>query len=258
MYFFPFLFRNIWFNTKIQIKYKLKNEVRKANEKTSFFLTLCILFTVVAVNAITTLKDPSRLEPVYQVEGSEAVVFFTFNVLWEKEHLYYILDILDEYDIRAVFFITGEWLERNPLEAKTIIENGHELGNNTYSGARLLTMPEEEIVGEIKKFNSLSRELLGFYPLFFRPPYGEYNTRIIRIAAEQDCVTLLWSINVLMLSNIEKELIMSRLEERFHNGAILLFHTAHPVTAEILPDIIKFIKWKGYSIGAPEEILELR
>jgi peptidoglycan/xylan/chitin deacetylase (PgdA/CDA1 family) len=204
------------------------------------------------------LKEPNRPEAIYQVEGSEASVFFTFNVLWEKEHLCYILDILDEHDIRAIFFITGEWLERNPLEAKKIIENGHELGNSTYSGARLLTMPEEEIVAEIKQFNGLCRELLGFYPLFFRPPFGEYNAGTVRIAAEQDCVTLLWSINVLMLSNIEKELIISRLEERLHNGAILLFHTVHPGTAEILPDIIEFIKWKGYSIGTPEEISELR
>ena len=68
------------------------------------------------------MKEPNRPEAIYQVEGSEASVFFTFNVLWEKEHLCYILDILDEHDIRAIFFITGEWLERNPLEAKKIVE----------------------------------------------------------------------------------------------------------------------------------------
>lgn len=190
------------------------------------------------------------------MEGSGAVVFFTFNVLWEKEHLPVILDILDENDIRAVFFITGEWLKRNPHEAKAILEKGHELGNYTYSRAKLLTMPEEKVAEEIKSFNTLSRELLGFHPLLFRPPYGEYNTRIIRIAGEQDCITLLWSINLGMLSDTEKEYTFSRLEERLHDGAVLLFHTAYPGIAETLPDIIEFIKWKGYAIGPPENVLD--
>ena len=190
------------------------------------------------------------------MEGSGAVVFFTFNVLWEKEHLQDILDILDKNDIRAVFFITGEWLKRNPHGAKAMLEKGHELGNYTYSRAKLLTMPETEVEEEIKSFNVLSRELLGFQPLLFRPPYGEYNSRIIRLAGEQDCITLLWSINLFMLSDLEKEYNLSRLEERLHDGAVLLFHTAYPAVAETLPDIIEFIKWKGYSIGSPEKILE--
>lgn len=227
-----------------------------ANETTSFFLTFCFLMIFIAVNAITTLRFSNRLEPVYQVEGSESVIYFTFNVLWEKEHLHHILEILDKNDIQAIFYITGEWLKRNPLEARTIIQKGHELGNYTYSSARLLLMPENEIVDEIKSFNKLSRELLGFQPLFFRPPYGEYNSRIIRIAKEQDCITLLWSINMLMLSDVEKEFMFGRLEERLHDGAVLLFHTAYPVTVEILPDVIEFVEWKGYSIGSPEEILE--
>jgi peptidoglycan/xylan/chitin deacetylase (PgdA/CDA1 family) len=214
------------------------------------------VFTIIAVNSITTLKPLNNPEPVFQVEGSGAVVFFTFNVLWEKEHLQDILDILDENDIHAVFFITGEWLKRNPHEAKAMLEKGHELGNYTYSRAKLLTMPEEAAADEIKSFNALSREVLGFHPLLFRPPYGEYNARIIRLAEEQDCITLLWSINLFMLSDTEKEYTLGRLEERLHDGAVLLFHTAYPGTIEKLPDIIEFIKWKGYSIGSPEQILD--
>ncbi len=68
-------------------------------------------------------------------------------------------------------------------------------------------------------------------------------------------MTLLWSINLFTLSDTEKEYTLGRLEERLHNGAVLLFHTAYPGTVEKLPDIIEFIKWKGYAIGSPEEVL---
>jgi peptidoglycan-N-acetylglucosamine deacetylase len=208
---------------------------------------------------IITVPGPSchfKPEPVYHLEGTGPVVFFTFNILWEKEHLPAILEILEEHEIKAVFFVTGEWLKKYPVEAQKITEYGHELGNRTYSQSRLLLIQEEKIVNEIESFNKLSQELLGYYPQFFRPPYGEYNTRIVRIAMEEDCITLLWSINVLMLSTFEDESIISRFEERLHDGAILLFHTVSPKIENILPEIIAFIKWKGYSIGPPELILE--
>ena len=184
------------------------------------------------------------------------MVFFTFNVLWEKEHLEEILEILDRFEVKAVFFLEGEWLKRNQQEAQNIIDRGHEIGNNTYSKSRLILLDEEEIEDEIKKFNKLCREVLDYQPSFFRPPYGEYNARIVRIAGKERCITVLWSINSLMLSDLESDLIIGRIEERLHDGAIILFHTSSPKIQNTLPGIIEFLHWKGYTIGSPDLLLE--
>ncbi|MDO9536380.1 MAG: polysaccharide deacetylase family protein [Bacillota bacterium] len=225
-------------------------------EKTSFFLSFCFLITVVTANFLSAPGSSYQRQPVYFIEDSHSVVFFTFNVLWEKEHLGEILEILDKYEVMAVFFLAGEWLKKYPQEAQSIIEHGHEIGNNTYSRSRLILLEEEKIEKEIIKFNTLSRELLGYHPSFFRPPYGEYNARIVRIAGKEDCITVLWSINSLMLSGMESELIIGRMEEQFHDGAVILFHTSSPNILNTLPEIIEILHWKGYTIGSPDLLLE--
>jgi peptidoglycan-N-acetylglucosamine deacetylase len=208
------------------------------------------------VNFLNAPDSSYQRHPVYFIEDSQSVVFFTFNVLWEKEHLGEILEILDKYEVKAVFFLEGEWLKKNQQEAQSIIDHGHEIGNHTYSRSRLILMKEEEIENEVKKFNTLCRELLGYKPSFFRPPYGEFNARIVRLAQQEECITVLWSINSLMLSDLENELIIGRLEERFHDGAVILFHTSSPNILNTLPGIIEFLHWKGYTIGKPDYFLD--
>ncbi len=200
---------------------------------------------------MVTTKPSSRPEPIYQVEGLKSVVFLTFDLLWQKDHLEDILAFLDERGIKAIFFVTGEWIKKNHQEAQKIIDHGHQLGNHTFSHGKLLLMTEEEIIEEISKFNKLCNELLNYNPTFFRPPYGEYNARIVRIAREQNLFTLLWSINVKTLSERETELIISHLEECLHDGAILLCHTSSPKILLTLPKVIDFIEWKGCKVETP-------
>ncbi|NLJ56441.1 MAG: polysaccharide deacetylase family protein [Firmicutes bacterium] len=226
-------------------------------KKPLFFLIFCVLLvTIVTVSAISVSKSSCRPEPVFQAEGTDMSVFFTFNVLWGESQLEALLQLLDEYEIKAVFFISGQWLKKYPQTAKKIVDRGHWIGNHTYTHSKLPFMGEEAVAGEINRFNSLCRETLFAKPVFFRPPYGEYNAKIVRIASENSCYTLLWSINALTLSNLEMELVISHIEERIHAGAVILFHSTTPAVLETLPPIIEFLRWKGYTIASPDLILE--
>lgn len=208
-----------------------------------------------AVQAIALAKDPCYPEPVFQVEDARGVLFLTFNLPWGESQLDALLRILEEHESKAIFFISGHWLKEYPQTAKKIIDHGHRIGNHTFSYSRLLALEEEEIDQEISLFNKICEETCNIKPEFFRPPYGEYNPRIVRLAYENDCFTLLWSINALMLSNLETELIINHVEERIHDGAVLLLHVT-PRIVETLPQIINFLEWKGYTIASPDLIKE--
>ncbi|NMB35192.1 MAG: polysaccharide deacetylase family protein [Firmicutes bacterium] len=225
-------------------------------KKPLFFLIISLLLIILfTVQAITLAKNPGYPEPVFQVEKTKGFLFLTFNLPWGESQLDTLLRILDEHDSRAVFFISGHWLKEYPQNAKKIINGGHQIGNHTFSYARLLALKEEEIEQEISSFNKLCEETCNINPVFFRPPYGEYNPRIVRLASENGCFTLLWSINALMLSNLETELIINHIEERIHDGAVILLH-ATPRIVETLPQIINFLEWKGYTIASPDLIKE--
>lgn len=226
-------------------------------KKPLFFLVFCVLLvTMITVSAISISKSSCRPAPTFQVEGADMSVFFTFNVLWGESQLDTLLQLLDEYEIKAVFFISGQWLKKYPQTAKKIADQGHWIGNHTYTHSKLPPMNEEEVAGEIKRFNSLCREMLLEKPVFFRPPYGEYNAKIVRIAKDNGCYTLLWSVNALMLSNLATELVLSHIEEQIHDGAVLLFHSTTPEVLETLPPIVDFLQWKGYTVASPDLIVE--
>lgn len=216
-------------------------------------LSIAVMLLLVSGSSRRTL--PAR--PLYQLEGAGNTVFITFNVAWDvEEELAAILSYLQAQKMEAVFFVTGDWLKEFPQSAVSILEHGQQLGNRTLSHRRLMLMTEAEIAGEIKDFNKLCRELPGFAytPSFFRPPHGEYNSRIVRLAREAGCLTLLWSINARTMAKSDPEFIINHLEERLHPGAVILFHLS-PGVASSLPPVVEFLQWKGYTIGSPRLLL---
>lgn len=225
-------------------------------KKPLFFFVFSLLLTVLfTVQAAILAKDSRYPEPIFQVEDSKGTLFFTFNLSWGESQLDALLRLLDQHEIKAVFFISGHWLEKYLQRAKEITDHGHWIGNHTFSYSRLTTLEEEEIDQEISRFNNLCQDVCNVKPIFFRPPYGEYNPRIVRVARENDCHTLLWSVNALTLSNLETELLINHVEERIHDGAVVLLHVS-PRAVEILPSIIAFLEWKGYTIASPDLIQE--
>ncbi len=213
-----------------------------------------IMFLFIAGNS----KDEMPLYPLYQLEGAGNTVFITFNILWDvEEELEALLDYLYEKEIEAVFFATGDWVKKFPELAARILERGQHLGNYALSYRRLILMTEEEVKAEIKEFNELCLGFsdLGYKPLFFRPAHGEYSSKIVRLAKEAGCLTLLWSINARTLTQCEPAFILNHLEERLHPGAVILFHLS-PGMASAFPQIVDFLIWKGYALGSPKQLLK--
>ncbi|MEW5921081.1 MAG: polysaccharide deacetylase family protein [Bacillota bacterium] len=217
------------------------------------FLFLAVIILTVTGGANRSL--PPR--PLYQMEGADKTVLFTFNILWDvEEELEAVLTYLQAHKIEAVFFVTGEWVKMFPESAIKILEHEQHLGNRSVSHRRLILLTEEEIAAEIKGFNQICQEMPGYAytPSFFRPPHGEYNSRIVRLAKEADCLTLLWSINARTMTDQQPAFIINHLEERLHPGAIILFHLS-PGVARSLPLLVDFLTWKGYTIGSPRQLL---
>lgn len=214
-----------------------------------FFLFLLVL---ALTGGMTNSLPPS---PVYNAEDGTNNVILTFNVLWEAdEELENVLSFLESQDLKAVFFVTGAWIKEFPDAAANILMHGQFIGNRSLSHRRLILLTEEEIIEEIKGFNQICSEMLDYTPSFFRPPYGEYNSRIVRIAQDEDCITMLWTINVQTLTLQEPELALNYMEERLHPGAIMLFHL-YPGVSSLLPQLLDFLTWKGYMVSSPKMLL---
>lgn len=197
----------------------------------------------------------ARLVPIYYVDTTEKKMAISFDACWGAAETPEILKILRDHDLKTTFFLTGFWVDKYPEMVQKIAEEGHEIGNHTYSHPHLNTLSEEQIREELRKLNEMIFELTGKKPYLFRPPFGEYNNKVIATAKRCGYQTIQWSIDSLDWQELGKETMIKRVTENLHPGAIALFHNNGKYTAEALPAIIDFVKAEGYKILPISELI---
>ena len=193
----------------------------------------------------------------YTGNTEEKKVYLTFDLGYEAGYTETVLDILKQNDLKAVFFITGNYLEKEPGLIERMIADGHYIGNHTYYHRDCEKVSFSEIKEDITKLQSAFEEKYGISMQFYRPPQGKFYEDIIAEANGLGLTTLLWSFayedwgdNV-----IPADTAVSKIMERIHPGAILLLHLANNTNSDMLPYAIESIKAEGYEIGDPADLL---
>lgn len=159
-----------------------------------------------------------------------------------------ILSVLKEAQVRATFFLCGANVERDPGMARRIADEGHEIGNHTYSHPRLLGRTPGKILWEIDRAQKVITYHTGRKPELFRPPYGLRWFGLFPILARQQIRAVMWSVNGRDWKT-DSEQITQRVLRQAHPGAIILLHDGLPpgekgnrkATVDALPVILRML-----------------
>ena len=215
-----------------------------------------ISWHILSHNLSQPIQDSqARLVPIYFVDTTEKKIAISFDACWGATETPEILKILRDHNLKTTFFLTGFWVDKYPEMVQKIAEEGHEIGNHTYSHPHLNSLSEEQIKEELEVLNEMIFKLIGRKPYLFRPSYGEYNNKVIATAKRCGYQSIQWSIDSLDWQELGKETMIKRVTENLHPGAIVLFHNNGKYTAEALPEIIDFIKAEGYKILPISELI---
>ncbi|MFH1452777.1 MAG: polysaccharide deacetylase family protein [Armatimonadota bacterium] len=173
-----------------------------------------------------------------------------------------ILDILKDYNIKAVFFVVGEMAERNPRLTRRIVNEGHILGNHTYSHPDMDKVTREELEEELIKTQKAVNKALGYeYKMTkFRPPGGRYNEVVLN-AAESSGLTeiVLWTVNSFDWENPGKELMTKNVADGVaKKGGVVLFHDLQPFCLECLADILDKLQENEYKFVTVDDLLKMK
>lgn len=193
--------------------------------------------------------------PVYQGSAKEKKMALTFNVVWGEEYIPQIIEALKENKIPATFFIGGQWAEDFPELAGRIAQAGYEVGSHGFSHPHPDKISRSANVAEIKKTEAILTRVTGLKPTLFAPPYGERGEAVLKAAEETGYSTILWSIDTIDWQRPEPAVIVRRVTEKAHNGAIVLMHPTAP-TVHALPLMIKELKKQGYELVKVSTLLE--
>lgn len=164
-----------------------------------------------------------------------------------------ILDLLDQFQVKAVFFLIGRQVEQWPELVKEIHKRGHLIGNHSYSHSnRFPIFSTIKMLGEIEETNDLIHRITGEKPIFFRPPFGVTNPHISRLIKRSGMKSVAWSFRSYDGGNRVKEKIVENVKRRIKGGEILLFHDNRTQTVEILREVLPWLD-KNFNLNSNPE-----
>ncbi len=150
-----------------------------------------------------------------------------------------ILKILNKYNQKAVFFCTGKNIEQYPEIAKQIVNEGHAIGNHSYSHSYYFDFfATTKVIAELEKTNQLIKELTGKDCKIFRPPYGVTNPNIAKAVKILNLQVIGWNIRSLDTVKDKKQ-VLRRLQKA-KTGDLILLHDTKKQTPEILDEFLRY------------------
>lgn len=194
----------------------------------------------------------------YLGDVNKKTLYLTFDAGYDNGVLDEIINVLNEKNIKASFFITGDFIKRFPDLVIKLEEQGHLMCNHSYSHRSINKMSKDEIKTDLEKiekaYYDLTKKQIAKY---FRPPKGDFDKESLLYVNSLGYKNIFWSmahydwdVNKQMSVEKTKQIVLDNL----HNGAIILMHSVSISNARSLPDIIDEAIKQGYCFETLEKL----
>lgn len=248
---------------------------KKAKDRFIKGIAICIsgVAFIVAVMCMTvcTCKAGRISDYVYDDNlGADGVIVsnrkatkciaLTFDDGPHPTHTPEILDILREHDVKATFFVIGQNAKKHPEIVRREYEEGHEIGNHTFTHPHLKTTTVSDFVREVSQTSDTIEEITGVKPVLFRPPGGYLKNDFVSKIRELDCTSVLWSWrqDTRDWENPPVDRIVNTVLSNIQSGDIILFHDFHSgksPTPAALKILIPKLRNMGYSFVTVSDLM---
>ncbi len=194
--------------------------------------------------------------------ANRSAVALTFDAGADSTPTTAILDALALHQVHVTFFLTGEWVQKNPELTRRIIADGHEVANHSQTHPDFRQLDDAGIASELYQMAQAFFDTTGIWPApYFRPPFGAYDERVLRAVIANGYLPIFWTLDSLDSVGETKsaDFIVDRLTNTLAtnqlNGAILLCHIGNASTAEALPRILDEFAKRGIIVTTLSQIL---
>jgi peptidoglycan-N-acetylglucosamine deacetylase len=189
---------------------------------------------------------------VSRVTTSKKVMALTFDFGSDPGNISRILQVLASRGVKATFFATGEAAANYPSVVQSVVVQGHEVGNHSYSHPYFTRLTSAQMVDELSRTATAIRNATGQAPKpFFRPPYGDYNSAVLQAAGEAGYThTIMWTIDTVDWQGVSSAAIRDNVLSHGTPGSIVLMHVGGGATGtpDALPGMIDGLRAAGYQL----------
>jgi len=190
--------------------------------------------------------------------GCGMEIALTFDDGPDEVYTKEILDILDEYNVNATFFVIGKNAEKHPELLLKEVSEGHEVGNHTYSHPHLKTQSDASLLTELRAADKVIFDASGVNPTLFRPPEGKCGKCVMTAVKEMGYTIILWSVDTRDWECRPVNEIVRNVKKNVKPGSIILFHdyvAGKSSTPEALKVIIPDLLEQGYTFVTITELI---
>lgn len=170
------------------------NWLRTALSVLALAAAVAVIIWVIHEPAIVGVSVSKRSLPIYCVQREEKVAALSFDAGWGNEDTQQLIDILTAHDVRATFFLVGDWVEKYPESVRALADAGQEIMNHSSTHPHLSQLSTEEIQAELNDCSDKIEAITGTRPTLFRCPYGEYDDHVIDAVQSQGVTAIQWDV----------------------------------------------------------------
>lgn len=196
---------------------------------------------------------------VFRIDETEKSLYLTFDNGYENGYTSRILDVLKEKQVPAVFFVTGHYIETQGELLRRMKEEGHIIGNHSWSHPDMTTISDERIATELQRVKEQTAQVAGQQEMsLLRPPRGIFSDRTLRVSRELGYTNVFWSVAYVDWDVKQQRgaaYAHEKVVSQLHPGAIILLHAISSDNAAAMGSIIDAARAKGYEFKRLDERL---
>ncbi|QOV44596.1 polysaccharide deacetylase family protein [Streptomyces chromofuscus] len=166
-----------------------------------------------------------------------------------------LLDLLKQYNAPSTFFLEGRRINRHPDVVRRIADEGHEIGNHTWSHPRLTDVSDQQIRDEIMRTERAISDITGKKSTLMRPPQGRTDDRVSDMMRDLGLAQILWTVTAKDYQTTDSALITERVLDGAGRDGIILLHPLHGGTVPAMPAILRELTAQGYTFVTVSQLL---
>ena len=185
----------------------------------------------------------------YAMLNDDKRIILTFDQGYENGFTKPILDVLRRKNVKAVFFLTGDYAKKEESLVKRMIKEGHILGNHGMTHTSLPELSDSELEEEVMSLHNFVLDKYGYEMQYLRPPCGEYSERSLSGCQKLGYKTLMWSfayVDWKTDAQPDRTEALKKMLSSAHGGAVYLLHSVSSTNAAVLADAIDGLREKGF------------
>lgn len=228
--------------------------------KRSGILGLMAIIAVLAaafgtVGKVAQASALPRPLPIYSVQTDEKKVALGINCAWSDEDIDQLIALLEKKNIKATFFIVGNWSEKYPEAVRKLADAGHELGSHSHTHPDMTKLTREQIMQELVRSREEIEKTARQPIRLFRAPSGAYNDLVVETARNQGWEVIQWSNDSVDWKDPPVQEMVNQVCGRAAPGDIMLFHAGKKNSPQAIEQVIDTLQKEGYQFVTVGELI---